>query len=226
MVTRDIVSRPCADACATITTDRRVEGAPVYRCPGCDSEWIELSERTTPAPQDTAAVASTGTDEQHTATDQDHQAPATPTAAPPAGGADPSGIIYPRLVQTVLDARDVRPLAEFYKALLGLLYRPGDAPHFSGSDEPDWLVLTHHDGTPALAFQGNDRHQPPTWPNPGVPQQMHVDMTVPDRAALAAVRARAEALGATLLADRTDDVVEPLYVFADPAGHPFCVFVG
>ncbi|MGW0888897.1 VOC family protein, partial [Micrococcus luteus] len=26
--------------------------------------------------------------------------------------------------------------------------------------------------------------------------------------------------------DRSDDEDEPLYVFADPAGHPFCVFVG
>jgi hypothetical protein len=29
-----------------------------------------------------------------------------------------------------------------------------------------------------------------------------------------------------LLLDRTDDQNEPLYVFADPAGHPFCIFVG
>ena len=33
------------------------------------------------------------------------------------------------------------------------------------------------------------------------------------------------ALGATLLLDRTDDQDEPLYVFADPAGHPLCIFV-
>ena len=47
---RYLVSNPCEDACATIETSRRVEGAPVYRCPGCDSEWIELHERTPPAP--------------------------------------------------------------------------------------------------------------------------------------------------------------------------------
>lgn len=40
-----LVSNPCEDACGTIETDRRVDGAPVYRCPGCDSEWIELDER-------------------------------------------------------------------------------------------------------------------------------------------------------------------------------------
>jgi hypothetical protein len=38
-------------------------------------------------------------------------------------------------------------------------------------------------------------------------------------------RQRAEALGAEVLFDRTDDAAEPLYVFADLAGHPFCIFV-
>ncbi len=28
-----------------------------------------------------------------------------------------------------------------------------------------------------------------------------------------------------ILLDRFDDPEEPLYVFADPAGHPFCIFV-
>ena len=38
-------------------------------------------------------------------------------------------------------------------------------------------------------------------------------------------RERAEALGAKVLLDRTDDPDEPLYVFADLSGHPFCIFV-
>ena len=38
-------------------------------------------------------------------------------------------------------------------------------------------------------------------------------------------RARAEELGAELLLDRTDDEDEPLYVLADPSGHPFCLLV-
>ena len=54
---RYLVSNPCEDACATIETSRRVEGAPVYRCPGCDSEWIELHERTPPAPPGPASGA-------------------------------------------------------------------------------------------------------------------------------------------------------------------------
>ncbi len=48
---------------------------------------------------------------------------------------------------------------------------------------------------------------------------------VSDRDALERQRERAEDLGARLLLDRTADDDEPLYVFADPSGHPFCVFV-
>jgi hypothetical protein len=55
--------------------------------------------------------------------------------------------------------------------------------------------------------------------------QLHVDFTVSSRAELDRQRERAEALGARLLLDRTDDPGEPLYVFADLSGHPFCVFV-
>ena len=38
-----------------------------------------------------------------------------------------------------------------------------------------------------------------------------------------AAHERAVALGARLLADRSDDPEEPLRVYADPAGHPFCI---
>ena len=41
---RQLITNPCQDACGEITTDRSVEGAPVYRCPGCDSEWVELDD--------------------------------------------------------------------------------------------------------------------------------------------------------------------------------------
>ena len=46
MPARYLVSNPCEDACGTKQTARTIEGAPVYLCPGCDSEWIELGERT------------------------------------------------------------------------------------------------------------------------------------------------------------------------------------
>lgn len=134
---------------------------------------------------------------------------------------------HPQLLQAVIDATDVRALAEFYRELLGLEYRPGDEPPTDGSpDDLQWLVLRTTDGRPQLAFQHADRVEPTTWPDPAVPMQLHLDLTVADTGALERQRARAEQLGARLLLDRSDDPEEPLYVFADLAGHPFCVFVG
>ena len=133
---------------------------------------------------------------------------------------------FPQLLHTVLDAPDVRGLAEFYRQLLGLKYRPGDEPEPSNADDSaDWLVLTDVRGNRKLAFQHVDQLARTTWPRPDVPMQMHLDFTVPDRKTLADQHARALALGAELLFDRTEDPEEPLYVFADPAGHPFCIFV-
>jgi hypothetical protein len=48
---------------------------------------------------------------------------------------------------------------------------------------------------------------------------------VPGADDLRAQHERVLGLGARLLHDRFDDPVEPLYVYADPAGHPFCIFV-
>ncbi len=132
----------------------------------------------------------------------------------------------PQLLHTVLDTTEPRALAEFYRELLGLQYRPGDDPPADGSaDDPGWLVLTDADGNRKLAFQKVEELTPTTWPSHEVPMQLHLDLTVPSVADLEDNRARAEGLGARLLLDRSDDDVEPLYVFADLAGHPFCIFV-
>jgi hypothetical protein len=134
---------------------------------------------------------------------------------------------YPTILQTVLDTTAPRALAEFYRELFGLRYRSGDEPPEDGaSDEPDWLVLVDATGSRRLAFQLVDRLERTTWPAPDVPMQLHLDCTVVDVAELERHRARAESLGATLLLDRVDDPEEPLYVLSDPAGHPFCLFVG
>lgn len=133
---------------------------------------------------------------------------------------------YPQLLHTVLDTTDVRGLAEFYRELLGLRYRPGDEPPPPGEpDGADWLVLTKADGTRALAFQQVERLEPTTWPSPDVPMQLHLDLTVASAEELERHRERAESLGARVILDRTDHPGEPLYVFADLAGHPFCIFV-
>lgn len=133
---------------------------------------------------------------------------------------------YPVLMHTALDATDVRGLAEFYRQLLGLEYRPGDEAPTDGSvDDDDWLVLVDAGGNRQLAFQEVSTLARPTWPSHDVPKQMHLDLRVPTVDDLHRHRQRAESLGATLLFDRTEDSGEPLYVLADPAGHPFCILV-
>jgi hypothetical protein len=134
----------------------------------------------------------------------------------------------PRFHQVVLDGMDIRRLAEFYREFLGLEYRPGDEPPAAGEHDHralDWLVLRARDGGAGLAFQHVASLPGATWPDGPVPQQLHLDLAVPDVAALAVQHGRALALGARLLQDRSADEEEPLYVYADPAGHPFCVYV-
>jgi catechol 2,3-dioxygenase-like lactoylglutathione lyase family enzyme len=134
----------------------------------------------------------------------------------------------PELLQVVLDTTDARALAEFYRQLLGLRYRPGDEPPAEGEPDPqgaDWLVLRDERGTNRLAFQQIARQARVTWPEGPIPQQLHLDMTVPSVAELDGQHERVLALGGALLFDRSDDPEEPLRVYADPAGHPFCIFV-
>ncbi|MGH3409593.1 MAG: VOC family protein, partial [Streptosporangiaceae bacterium] len=54
--------------------------------------------------------------------------------------------------------------------------------------------------------------RPPTWPDPAVPQQFHLDVMVED---VAAAGPGVLALGASKLDGEG--------VYADPAGHPFCL---
>jgi hypothetical protein len=128
----------------------------------------------------------------------------------------------------VLDCTDARALAEFYRQLLGFEYRPGDEPPEAGEVDiaaQQWLVLRNPAGPSGIAFQPVDHLEPATWPDPSVPQQLHLDMTVRTVEDLDTQHQRAIALGARLLLDRSDDADEPLRVYADLAGHPFCIFV-
>jgi len=108
-----------------------------------------------------------------------------------------------RLHHVVLDCREPAALAAFYSELLGqpVTYR---------SD--DWVVVAANGASSGLAFQLAPDHQPPTWPDPAVPQQYHLDVMVED---VEAAGPRVLALGASEL-DGED-------VYADPAGHPFCL---
>jgi hypothetical protein len=52
-----------------------------------------------------------------------------------------------------------------------------------------------------------------------------LDLTVPTVDDLDVQHERALALGGRMLHDRSADPEEPLRVYADLAGHPFCIFV-
>jgi catechol 2,3-dioxygenase-like lactoylglutathione lyase family enzyme len=132
---------------------------------------------------------------------------------------------YPALRQTVLDTTNARELAEFYRRLLGYRYADGDEPTEDGADDADWLTLVDDAGVRHLAFQRIERSPEATWPDGPVPQQLHLDFLVTDTNELATQHDRALALGARVLRDESADADEPLWVFADPAGHPFCIFV-
>ena len=135
---------------------------------------------------------------------------------------------FPTLRSVVLDTTDARGLAEFYHQLLGYEYRSGDAPPAAGAPDErgqDWLVLLDPAGRARLAFQQVRELPRTTWPDNGVPQQLHLDLSVPTIEDLRAHHLRALSLGARLLLDRSEHAIEPLYVYADPAGHPFCIFV-
>lgn len=130
---------------------------------------------------------------------------------------------FPELLQVVLDCTDTRSLAEFYRQLLGYVYRPGDETPDPQGD--DWLVLRDTEGRNRVAFQQVAELPRSTWPDHQVSQQLHLDLTVPTVTALDLQHDRALSLGARLVLDRSDDDEEPLRVYADPAGHPFCIFV-
>ena len=52
--------------------------------------------------------------------------------------------------------------------------------------------------------------------------QLHLDFTVSSVTELHRQRGIAESLAAAVLLDQTDQPDEPLFVFADLSGHPFC----
>lgn len=134
----------------------------------------------------------------------------------------------PQLVQMVFDSTNARASAEFWRQLLGLVYKKGHEAPPPGADDPagrDWLNLRTPEGRACLAFQQVPELPRSSWPKSDVPQQMHLDLMVRSVEELDAVHHRALDLGAELLLNRADDPEEPLRVYADPDGHPFCVFV-
>ena len=113
-------------------------------------------------------------------------------------------MVIGRAHHLAFDCVDPRALAAFYSRLLGL-------PVTSSSD--DWVVVAESDRASGFAFQRAPGHQAPSWPDPRSSQQAHLDVMVDD---LDEADAAVVALGATRLPGGD-------HVYADPAGHPFCL---
>jgi catechol 2,3-dioxygenase-like lactoylglutathione lyase family enzyme len=107
----------------------------------------------------------------------------------------------------VIDCPDPRGLAAFYQELLGM-QRVQDDDH--------WVVIGDAPDRPGVAFQFAPDLQPPRWPDPGHPQQMHLDVAVAD---IDQAENRAMALGARRLPGQGSS----FRVYSDPVGHPFCL---
>jgi catechol 2,3-dioxygenase-like lactoylglutathione lyase family enzyme len=112
-----------------------------------------------------------------------------------------------RLHHVIVDCPDPAALAGFYSELLGLPIT---------WQEDDFAVVSASDTTPGIGFQRAEGFQPPQWPDPARPQQMHMDVMVDD---VEAAGPRVLALGARRLPGAGVDSA----VYADPAGHPFCL---
>jgi catechol 2,3-dioxygenase-like lactoylglutathione lyase family enzyme len=109
-----------------------------------------------------------------------------------------------RLHHVIVDCPDPAELAAFYSELLGLPVT---------YESEDFVVIASNDTSSSIAFQLASDHHAPRWPDPAHPQQIHFDVMVDDKQAAAR---SVLALGAHRLADGEN-------VFADPAGHPFCL---
>jgi len=109
------------------------------------------------------------------------------------------------LFAVTIDAPDASALARFYAGLLGMevTYEGPEGALAAG-------------GGRSLMFQQVSDYTPPRWPDPAHPQQGHLDILVED---LDTEEARALQLGAS----RLPGGGRSFRVFADPAGHPFCL---
>jgi predicted enzyme related to lactoylglutathione lyase len=109
----------------------------------------------------------------------------------------------------VFDAADLAAESTFWAGVLGGTVDAEDHWH---------MVLV--DGQPRIGVQLAPNHVPPGWPD-GAPQQIHLDLWVEDAAA---AHERVMSLGATVLKEAEDgDSPDTFRVYADPAGHPFCL---
>ena len=111
----------------------------------------------------------------------------------------------------VFDAADLAVESAFWAGLLG-----GRVV-----EEERWHSVIDAAGEWRIAVQLSPDHRPPDWPTGDPPQQVHLDLHVDDPRG---AHDEARALGARLLLPAADvDATEGHQVYADPAGHPFCI---
>ena len=112
-----------------------------------------------------------------------------------------------------LSAPDPLALATFYEKLLDWQITVA---------EPHWVLMRDPRGGVGLAFQREEHYARPVWPSTAEDQQMmlHLEIRVDD---LDAALAHALACGATLARYQPQKDVR---VCLDPAGHPFCLWLG
>ncbi|MBY4275379.1 VOC family protein [Rhodococcus fascians] len=113
-----------------------------------------------------------------------------------------------RVLAVTFDCPDPRALARFYTRAVGL-------PVTKDSD--DFVLIGELDGT-GLAFYRLAGYQRPTWPEPGVEKQIHLELGVED---LDTAQKRLVALGASVPDGQPDGPSRRVLI--DPAGHPFCI---
>src|ERR1700722_18112569 len=117
-----------------------------------------------------------------------------------------------QLMNIVVDCPDADISARFWAAVLGWERVQEDAGSVDIADASD--------SQRRLVFQQIADYRPPGWPNQGPPQQLHLDVRV---GALEIADQRGRALGAVPLGARVVLEDETYRVYADPAGHPFCL---
>ena len=127
-----------------------------------------------------------------------------------------------RVSGPVLDAADPVGLARFYERLLGWSITDREGPRPGHPPEDGWARIVSPSGHMKIEFQWEPSYTQPVWPSIEGHQQMmiHLDIAVEDldQGVAWAVEAGASVAGHQPQADVT--------VMLDPAGHPFCLFVG
>jgi hypothetical protein len=111
----------------------------------------------------------------------------------------------------VFDAADLHAESSFWASVLGGRVVAED----------DWHSVVDADGVWRMGIQLAPDHVAPQWPDGDQQQQVHLDLHVEDPIA---AHDEVIALGARLLQPAEDlSSSEGHQVYADPAGHPFCI---